>query len=65
MEAEVSGAVSEIAADRVARSIANSPLVKTALASGDSNWSRILSAGCTAGVALSAERFTFGLVARR
>jgi len=50
MEVEVSGAVSEIAADRVARSIANSPLVKTALAGGDPNWGRILSAAGAAGV---------------
>jgi len=58
MEVEVSGAVSEAAADRVARSIANSPLVKTALAGGDPNWGRILSA---AGVPFAPGRVTLSI----
>jgi len=49
---EVSGAASEEAADRIARSIANSPLVKTAIAGSDPNWGRILSAAGNAGVPL-------------
>ncbi len=53
LEIEVSGARSRDAADRVARSIANSPLVKTALAGGDPNWGRILSAAGAAGVAFT------------
>jgi glutamate N-acetyltransferase/amino-acid N-acetyltransferase len=53
LEIEVSGARSRDAADRVARSIANSPLVKTALAGGDPNWGRILSAAGAAGVPFS------------
>jgi glutamate N-acetyltransferase/amino-acid N-acetyltransferase len=61
MEVEVSGAVSEIAADRVARSIANSPLVKTALAGGDPNWGRILSAAGAAGVVFSPERVSLSI----
>jgi glutamate N-acetyltransferase / amino-acid N-acetyltransferase len=48
---EISGAANEEAADRVARSIANSPLVKTAIAGSDPNWGRILSAAGNAGVA--------------
>ena len=47
----VSGAPSDTAAARLARSIANSPLVKTAVAGSDPNWGRILSAAGTAGVA--------------
>jgi glutamate N-acetyltransferase/amino-acid N-acetyltransferase len=61
MEVEVSGAVSEAAADRVARSIANSPLVKTALAGGDPNWGRILSAAGAAGVPFAPGRVTLSI----
>src|SRR5262249_19967907 len=39
---EVRGAASERAASAVARRIATSPLVKTAIAGGDPNWGRIL-----------------------
>jgi glutamate N-acetyltransferase / amino-acid N-acetyltransferase len=49
---EISGAASEDAADRLARAIANSPLVKTAIAGSDPNWGRILSAAGNAGVPL-------------
>lgn len=38
-------------AARIARNIANSPLVKTAIAGSDPNWGRILSAAGNAGVA--------------
>jgi glutamate N-acetyltransferase/amino-acid N-acetyltransferase len=47
----ISGAPSDDAAARLARSIANSPLVKTAVAGSDPNWGRILSAAGNAGVA--------------
>jgi len=47
---EIAGASSEDAADRLARTIANSPLVKTAIAGSDPNWGRILSAAGNAGV---------------
>ncbi|HTT62227.1 MAG TPA: bifunctional glutamate N-acetyltransferase/amino-acid acetyltransferase ArgJ [Bryobacteraceae bacterium] len=47
----VSGAATDDAAARLARSIANSPLVKTAVAGSDPNWGRILSAAGNAGVA--------------
>jgi glutamate N-acetyltransferase/amino-acid N-acetyltransferase len=43
---EVRGARTPLDADRAARSIANSPLVKTALAGADPNWGRII---CAAG----------------
>ena len=48
----VSGAPNDDAAARIARSIANSPLVKTAIAGSDPNWGRILSRGrqCRRGV---------------
>jgi glutamate N-acetyltransferase/amino-acid N-acetyltransferase len=49
---EVSGASSDEAAERIARSIANSLLVKTAIAGSDPNWGRILSAAGNAGVPL-------------
>jgi glutamate N-acetyltransferase/amino-acid N-acetyltransferase len=48
---EVSGAPTNDAATRLARAIANSPLVKTAIAGCDPNWGRILSAAGNAGVA--------------
>ncbi|HEU4402475.1 MAG TPA: bifunctional glutamate N-acetyltransferase/amino-acid acetyltransferase ArgJ [Candidatus Polarisedimenticolia bacterium] len=50
LEIEVAGARRHGDADRIARSVANSPLVKTALAGGDPNWGRILSAAGAAGV---------------
>jgi glutamate N-acetyltransferase/amino-acid N-acetyltransferase len=49
---EVSEAASEAEAERVARAIANSPLVKTALFGRDPNWGRIAQA---AGAALAGE----------
>jgi glutamate N-acetyltransferase/amino-acid N-acetyltransferase len=47
----VTGATSDAAAEKIARAIANSPLVKTAIAGSDPNWGRILSAAGNAGVA--------------
>jgi len=46
---EVSGAASPAAAKRVALSIANSPLVKTAIAGEDANWGRVVMAVGKAG----------------
>lgn len=40
----VEGAISETSAKAVACSIANSPLIKTAMAAGDANWGRIVMA---------------------
>ncbi len=50
VEIEVRGAASDFSAEQVARTIAGSPLVKTALAGGDPNWGRILAAAGRAGV---------------
>jgi glutamate N-acetyltransferase/amino-acid N-acetyltransferase len=47
----VTGAADSDGAARIARGIANSPLVKTAIAGSDPNWGRILSAAGNAGVA--------------
>ncbi|MGH2965711.1 MAG: bifunctional glutamate N-acetyltransferase/amino-acid acetyltransferase ArgJ [Solirubrobacterales bacterium] len=49
---DVEGAASAEEAERVARAIANSPLVKTALHGGDPNWGRIAQA---AGMALAGQ----------
>ena len=46
---KVGGAVSDISAKRVGMSIANSPLVKTAIAGEDANWGRIVMAVGKAG----------------
>src|SRR5579883_1623671 len=48
---EIVGAANDRAAERMARAIANSLLVKTAIAGSDPNWGRILSAAGNAGVA--------------
>jgi glutamate N-acetyltransferase/amino-acid N-acetyltransferase len=52
----VSGAASDEDAVRIARFIANSPLVKTAIAGSDPNWGRILCAAGNAGVAFDASK---------
>jgi glutamate N-acetyltransferase/amino-acid N-acetyltransferase len=46
---------------RIAKSIADSPLVKTAIAGGDPNWGRIISAAGYAGVSLREEDMTLRL----
>ncbi|HVA72549.1 MAG TPA: bifunctional glutamate N-acetyltransferase/amino-acid acetyltransferase ArgJ [Candidatus Limnocylindrales bacterium] len=56
VEIEVRGAPSGGAADKVARTIANSPLVKTALAGGDPNWGRILAAAGRSGIRFNPAR---------
>ena len=48
---DVTGAPNDDAAAAIARAIANSPLVKTAVAGSDPNWGRILCAAGNAGVA--------------
>jgi glutamate N-acetyltransferase/amino-acid N-acetyltransferase len=57
----VDGGRSDAEARRVARSVACSSLVKTALAGGDPNWGRILSAAANAGVGLEADRLRLRL----
>ncbi|MDZ7824539.1 MAG: bifunctional glutamate N-acetyltransferase/amino-acid acetyltransferase ArgJ [Ahrensia sp.] len=49
MRVEVEGATSKKAAKQIAMSIANSPLVKTALAGEDANWGRVVMAVGKAG----------------
>jgi glutamate N-acetyltransferase / amino-acid N-acetyltransferase len=55
IQIEVRGAPSDRAATQIARTIANSPLVKTALAGADPNWGRILAAAGRAGVSFDFE----------
>lgn len=55
-EVRVDGAATEDEADRVARAIAESPLVKTALHGGDPNWGRILAAAGRSEVAIDPSR---------
>jgi glutamate N-acetyltransferase/amino-acid N-acetyltransferase len=49
VEITVEGAVSKASARRIAMSIANSPLVKTAIAGEDANWGRVVMAVGKAG----------------
>ncbi len=49
VEVEVTGASSDESARAIARSIANSPLVKTAIAGEDANWGRVVMAVGKAG----------------
>ena len=49
IEVQVAGAESDKSAHRIAMSIANSPLVKTAIAGEDANWGRIVMAVGKAG----------------
>jgi glutamate N-acetyltransferase/amino-acid N-acetyltransferase len=58
---DVSGASNEAAATQIARSIANSPLVKTAIAGSDPNWGRIISAAGNAGVPLDPNKVDIDL----
>jgi glutamate N-acetyltransferase/amino-acid N-acetyltransferase len=55
-EVRVEGARTAAEADRIARTVAESPLVKTALHGGDPNWGRVLAAVGRAGVPLDAGR---------
>jgi len=53
---EISGARSDASARRAALAVANSPLVKTAIAGGDANWGRVVMALGKSGEALVARR---------
>ena len=57
----VTGAESKSAAKRIARSIANSPLVKTAIAGEDPNWGRIVMAVGKSGEAADRDRMSIWL----
>jgi glutamate N-acetyltransferase/amino-acid N-acetyltransferase len=68
IEIEVRGAPTFTAAERVARTIASSPLVKTMFAGGDPNWGRVLAAAGRSGVKFDPERtdvYLGGLLACR
>jgi glutamate N-acetyltransferase/amino-acid N-acetyltransferase len=56
VEIRVTGATSRRAAHRIGMTIANSPLVKTAIAAGDANWGRIVMAVGRAGEAADRDR---------
>ena len=53
---DIRGAASAADADAVARTIANSPLCKTAWSSGDPNWGRLLAAAGRSGAIFEPER---------
>jgi glutamate N-acetyltransferase/amino-acid N-acetyltransferase len=57
----VTGAENDAAAHRIAQSIANSPLVKTAIAGEDPNWGRIVMAIGKAGEAADRDRIAIWL----
>ena len=61
----VSGAASEAAARKLGLAIANSPLVKTAIAGEDPNWGRIVAVVGRAGVPFEQERLSIWLGAER
>jgi len=57
----VAGAPDDDAADKIARTIANSPLVKTAIAGSDPNWGRIICAAGNSSVAFDPKRVDISL----
>lgn len=61
----VRGAPSEAAARRLGLTIANSPLVKTAIAGADPNWGRIVAAVGKAGLPLDQNRLSIWIGGRR
>jgi glutamate N-acetyltransferase/amino-acid N-acetyltransferase len=44
IKVSIQGAENDVAAKRIALSVANSPLVKTAMAGNDANWGRVVAA---------------------
>jgi glutamate N-acetyltransferase/amino-acid N-acetyltransferase len=58
LEVVVEGATSKASARRIARSIANSPLVKTAVAGEDANWGRVVMAVGKAGEPADRDRLS-------
>ena len=60
IEIAVSGAESDKSAHKVALSIANSPLVKTAIAGEDANWGRVVMAVGKAGEPADRDRLAIG-----
>jgi len=60
IEIAVTGAASGASARRVGLAIANSPLVKTAIAGGDANWGRVVMAVGKAGEPADRDRLSIG-----
>ena len=60
IEVRVAGAVSDTSAHRIAMAIANSPLVKTAIAGEDANWGRVVMAVGKAGEPADRDRLSIG-----
>ena len=58
---DVTGAVSDKSAKRVAMAVANSPLVKTAIAGEDANWGRIVMAVGKAGEPADRDQLSIGV----
>ncbi len=58
IEVRVAGAVDDASAHRIALAIANSPLVKTAVAGGDANWGRVVMAVGKAGEPADRDRLS-------
>jgi glutamate N-acetyltransferase/amino-acid N-acetyltransferase len=56
----VTGAVSDDSARRIGLAVANSPLVKTAIAGGDANWGRVVMAVGKAGEPADRDRLSIG-----
>jgi glutamate N-acetyltransferase / amino-acid N-acetyltransferase len=57
---EVKGAADDPSARRIGLAIANSPLVKTAIAGGDANWGRVVMAVGKSGVPIDGTRLSIG-----
>ena len=60
IEIAIAGAASDDSARRVGLAIANSPLVKTAIAGGDANWGRVVMAVGKAGEPADRDRLSIG-----
>jgi glutamate N-acetyltransferase/amino-acid N-acetyltransferase len=60
IEVRVTGAASDASARRVGLAIANSPLVKTAVAGGDANWGRVVMAVGKAGEPADRDKLSIG-----
>src|SRR5690606_36049738 len=58
LEVHVEGAEDNVSAKRIALTIANSPLVKTAVAGGDANWGRVVMAVGKSGEAANRDKLS-------
>ena len=58
---DVTGAVTARSAKRIAMTVANSPLVKTAIAGEDANWGRIVMAVGKAGEPADRDKLSIGV----